>query len=171
MPFKITFSIYEGGKAAPCFTTTDKHYARVEYNERVKKDPWTRLTFDIECIDLTQHEKYVWLVYRVRKAIHKFFNNGRSQEDMKASLKLEEELDQWNARTRMYLNGHPNAMIDEKAKAFFIIVEAWRVKWHKYFACKKNKAVEEAVIKEMKKECFDYEDKIDKYVKQVIGLI
>lgn len=171
MPFKVKFEIYDNQHTAPVFFTYDKLMARVEYNELSNKDPWTRLQFTINPVDLTKHEEYVWLVYQVRKAIHKYYNNGRKYEDLQDSLGKEAKLDQWNAKTRIYLANHPNAQVDEKAKAFFLLVDAWRDKWHKYFSCKKAHAVEKAVLDQMKKECFDYEAQIDKYVKQVIGLI
>ena len=158
MPFKVFFQIYEPGKEGPCFTTTDAKLAKVEYNNRASKPGMalTRMTYTIQLEDLTKHEQYVWLVYQVRQAIRKFFDGGRNHDDLMASIALEKQLDQWNARTRTYLNNHPNAKVDE---------------WHKYFAVKKSKAESDAVIKEMKKECEDYEAQIDKYTKQVIGLI
>jgi hypothetical protein len=173
MPFTVFFNIYEPGKEGPCFTTTDAKLAKVEYNDRTSKPGMalTRMTYTIQLEDLTKHEEYVWLVYQVRRAIRKFFDGGRNHDDFLASMALEKQLDQWNVRTRTYLNNHPNAKVDEKSKAFFLLVEAWRDKWHKYFAVKKSKAEPEAVIKEMKKECEDYEAQIDKYTKQVIGLI
>lgn len=171
MPFKVKFEIYDNQHTAPVFFTYDKLMARVEYNELSNKDPWTRLQFTIELVDLTKHEEYVWLVYQVRKAIHKYYNNGRKYEDLQDSLGKEAKLDQWNTKTRIYLANHPNAQVDEKAKAFFLLVDAWREKWHKFFACKKAHSVDKPVLDQMKKECLDYEKQIDKYVKQVIGLI
>lgn len=170
MPFKVCFKIYEPGKEAPCFTTDNARLARVEFNDRIKKAPWTRMVHDIELIELTKPEEYVWLVYQVRKAIRKYYNEGRKYEDLKDSLAKEAKLDQWNARTRIYLSNHPRAQVDEKRKAFFLLVDKWRDKWHKYFSLKKAHAVEKDVLDEMKKECFDYEKQIDRYVKHVIGL-
>lgn len=172
MPFVVHFKIFEPKKLAPIIQTTDRNYARVEYNALINKEPWSRLEYTVQLVDLTKHEEYVWLVYRVRKAIHTFFNCGRKKEDWDASMALEKQLDQWNARTRFYLNTHPNCQIeDEKAHAFFLLVEKWRDRWHKYFAIKNAKSEPISVVNEMKKECFDYEKQIDKYVKQVIGLI
>lgn len=171
MPFKVKFFIYDNQHTAPVYETLNKSLARVEYNEMFRKNPWVRLEFTIDCIDLTKHEKYVWLVYQVRKAIHKFFNNGRKKEDWDDSMAKEAKLDDWNARTRIYLANHPNAQIGEKEKAFFTLVDTWREKWHKYFTQKKYKGDKDPVVQQMKKECFDYEAQIDKYVKQVIGLL
>lgn len=171
MPFKVKFEIYDNQHTAPVYKTYDRLMARVEYNDMFKKNPWTRLQFTIELVDPTKHEEYVWLVYQVRKAIRKYYNGGRRREDLDDSLAKEAKLDQWNARTRIYLSNHPNAQVDEKGKAFFLLVDAWREKWHKFFACKKAHSVEKPVLDQMKKECKDYEKQIDKYVKQVIGLI
>lgn len=171
MPFTVNFSIFEPGKQAPCFRTSDARLAKVEFDDMKNKMPLARMTYTIQTKDLTKQEEYVWLVYQVRKAIHRFFNGGRKKEDLNASIALEKQLDDWNTRTRFYLNTHPKCQVDEKAKAFFILVEAWREKWHKYFAYKKQTNADPAVVMQMKKECLDYEKQIDKYVKQVIGLI
>lgn len=171
MPFKVKFFIYDNKHTAPVISTDSKDLARAEFNHLLKDDPWVRLEFTVELIDLTKHEKYVWLVYEVRKAIHKYYNCGRKPEDLQDSLAKEAKLDQWNARTRMYLSNHPNCQVGEKEKAFFLLVDGWRDKWHKYFACKKAHSVTDDVLREMKKQCFAYEKEIDKYVKQVIGLL
>ncbi len=173
MPFKVTFRIFEPGKQAPNFTTTDARLANVEYRDRCNKQgcALTRMTTDIECIDLTNPEQYVWLAYRVRKAIQKYFGCGRKKEDFDASMVLEKELDNWNTRTRYYLTTHPKYKPDDdKAFAFFQVVEEWRKLWHQYFAYKKRADKDPAVEQEMKKQCFDFEKQIDKYIKLVIGL-
>lgn len=173
MPFKVKFQIFESGKQAPDFTTYDARLAKVEYRARCNKlgCALTRMTTDIECIDLTKPEKYVWLVYCVRKAIRKYYGEGRKHEDLMASLDLEKQLDNWNTRTRFHLETHPKCRPDdEKAFAFFQIVEKWRNAWHKYFAYKKQPDKDPAIEREMKKQCFDFEIEIDKYVNMVIGL-
>ena len=174
MPFKVKFMIYEPGKQAPCYTTSDAALARVEYNAKVREQGMalSRYVFEITCEDLTKAEEYVWLVYQVRQAIHKYYNQGRKYADLQASLTLEKQLDDWNLRTRTYLNNHPKCQIgDEKAHSFFLLVEKWREKWHKFFACKKAKSEPEEILREMKRECTDYEKEIDMYVKKSIGLV
>lgn len=173
MPFKVKFSIFEPGKAAPVFTTYDAKLAHVEYRHRCNQMgcALTRMTTDIECIDLTKPEQYVWLVYRVRKAIQKYYGQGRKHEDLLASLDLEKQLDNWNTRTRFHLQTHPKCRPDdEKAFAFFEVVEEWRKLWHNYFAYKKRSDKDPAVEREMKKQCFDFEKAIDKYINETIGL-
>lgn len=173
MPFKVKFQIFESGKLAPCLTTYDSRLAHVEYRHMCNQKgcALTRMTTDIECIDLTKPEQYVWLVYRVRKAIQKYYGNGRKREDLDASLALEKELDNWNIRTRFHLQTHPKCKPDdEKAFAFFQVVEQWRNCWHKYFAYKKQADNDPAIEREIKKQCFDFEKQIDKYIKLVIGL-
>lgn len=171
---QVKYEIFCTQKTAPVFTSYDKLQAKVEFDEFIhnsKGDVYRLAQTPMPGEELTKPEEYVLLVYQVRKAIRKFFDGGRNHEDFLASLALEKQLDQWNVRTRTYLNNHPNAKADEKSKAFFLLVEKWRDKWHKYFATKKSKAEPEQVIREMKKECEDYEKQIDKYVKQVIGLL
>ena len=173
MPFKVKFSIFEPGKQAPYFTTFDPRLAHAEYRDHCNKHgcALTRMTTDIECIDLTKPEQYVFLVYKVRKAIQKYYSCGRRREDLQASLTLEKQLDDWNTRTRYHLVTHPKCRPDdEKSFAFFEVVEEWRNVWHKYFAYKKQPDREPAVEREMKKQCFDFEKAIDNYITKTIGL-
>lgn len=173
MPFKVKFSIFEPGKQAPSFTTDDAHLAHIEYKDRCNRQgcAFTRMTTDIECIDLTKPEQYVWLVYRVRKAIQKYYDCGRKREDLLASLDLEKQLDNWNTRTRYHLQTHPKRQPDDdKAFAFFLIVEQWRNAWHKYFTYKKLPDKDPDIEREIKKQCFDFEKQIDKYITKAIGL-
>lgn len=173
MPFKVKFQIFEQGKLAPCFTTFDNRLAHAEYRHRCNQQgcALTCMTTDIECIDLTKPEQYVYLVYCVRKAIQKYYGNGRRREDLLESLDLEKQLDDWNTRTRHHLDTHPKCRPDDdKAFAFFQVVEEWRNLWHKYFAYKKRPDKDPAVEREIKKQCFDFEKEIDKYINLVIGL-
>lgn len=182
MPFKVKFQIFEPGKFAPDFITTDARLANVEYRDRCNKKgcALTRMTTDIECIDLTKPEQYVWLVYCVRNAIQKYYGCGRKREDLQASLDLEKQLDDWNSRTRAYIDSHPGFHTvlsglpaeSEKARhfAFFKVVEEWRKQWHNYFTYKKRPDKDPEVEREIKKSCFDFEKEIDKYIKLTIGL-
>lgn len=173
MPFKVKFQIFEPGKQSPCLTTYDSRLAHVEYRHMCNQKgcALTRMTTEIECIDLTKPEQYVWLVYRVRKAIRKYYGEGRKHEDLMASLDLEGQLDRWNTRTRFHLQTHPKCKPDDdKAFAFFQVVEEWRNAWHRYFEYKKTADKDLNVEREMKKQCFDFEKEIDKYVNLVIGL-
>ena len=182
MPFKVKFQIFEPGKLVPYLTTNDARQAHAAYREHRNKYgcALTRMTTDIECIELTKPEQYVWLVYRVRQAIQKYYGNGRKREDLQVSLDLEKQLDDWNNRTRAYIDIHPGFQTvlsglpakSEKARhfAFFQVVEEWRKQWHKYFAYKKQPDKDQAVEREIKKQCFDFEKEIDKYIKLVIGL-
>ena len=166
MPFKVKFQIFEPGKLAPCFTTHDASLAHAEYRHQCNQKgcALTRMTTDIECIDLTKPEQYVFLVYRVRKAISRFYNGGRKPEDLQASLELERQLDEWNG-----CGMHADS---ERARhfAFFQLVDKWRDKWHRYFNYKRQHDRDEQVVREMYKECIDYEKQIDNFIKQVIGL-
>lgn len=173
MPFKVKFQIFEPGKQVADFVAYDARLANAEYRDRCNKRgcALTRMTYEIECIDLTKPEQYVWLVYRVRKAIQRYYGGGRKREDLDASLALEKELDNWNTRTRFHLLTHPKCKPDDdKAFAFFQVVEQWRDYWHKYFSYKKRPDKDPDVEREIKKQCFDFEKEIDKYIKLVIGL-
>jgi hypothetical protein len=180
MPFKVTYRICSAGKDAPFFTTTDKRLATVEFHEqqRTKGMLSVRMRTDVQPTGrLSKQEEYLWLVYRVRQAIHRYYDRRNkvskqeSSDDLKVSLALESELDKWNARTRFYLQGHPKASHgDEAAFAFFEVVEEWRNCWHKYFAYKRVRDKDLNVEREMKKQCFDYEKAIDEYINKTIGI-
>lgn len=179
MPFKVTYCIYDG-KAAPCFTAADRRVAYVEFQEQQRTKGYlnVRMTTDVKPDgSLSKQEEYLWLVYRVRQAIHRYYDRRgkvtkqESSDDLKVSLALEKELDMWNTRTRFYLQQHPMASHgDEKAFAFFEVVEEWRKCWHKYFSYKKLRDKDPNVEREMKKQCFDFEKAIDEYIKKTIGI-
>lgn len=127
--------------------------------------------------NLTKREQYVWLVYRVLKAIRKYFDErnrvskAQSKVNWDVSLALEKELDQWNVRTRFYLQGHPKSTPDDPAAfAFFEVVELWREEWHKYFSYKNRKDKDPDVANEMYRKCTQMETEIKKYVRLVIGI-
>lgn len=177
MPFVVTFKIYDPGKQAPKFQTRDRKLAYCQWRADQQKEPMVRMVPEVTCVGLTNSEKYVWLVYRVLKAIRKYYDErGRvskeiSEENLKASLALEKELDNWNTRTRFYLQGHPKSTPDSKeAFAFFQLVEAWRKRWHEYFRYKKLKDKDPKWEKQLKQDCFDMEKEIKNYVRFVIGL-
>lgn len=179
MPFKVRFDIYESGKGAPCYSGHNRELAYIELEDLRNKNGYLKYSMkcDITLADLTKPEKYVWLVYQVRQAINRYYSERKhvtpeqSLENLQASLTLEKQLDDWNTRTRCYINSHPKASHgDEKDFSFFLIVEEWRTLWHKYFAYKKLSNKDQAVQHEMYKQCRDFEKQIDNYVKQVIGL-
>lgn len=177
MPFKVKYRIYEPGKQAPCLETSDRVYAYLEWKDRCSKEPMMRMVHEVTPENLTKPEQYVWLVYRVLKAIRKYYDERsraskeQNQENLRVSLALEKELDQWNVRTRFYLQGHPKSTPDDpKAFAFFEVVEMWRAEWHKYFAYKKQKDKDVLVEREMYKKCTQMEKEIKKYVRLVIGI-
>lgn len=179
MPFKVRYRIFHGTAIAPILDTTDKRLARVEFRNYQETKGYLEYRMETEVVpeQMTKPEEYVWLVYRVLKAIRKYYDERnrvpkeQSDDNLKVSLALESELDKWNARTRFYLQGHPKSRPDdEKAFAFFQVVEEWRILWKKYFLYKKRKDKDPAVEREMKKQCFDFEKEIKKYVNMVIGL-
>lgn len=77
MPFKVTYRICSAGKDAPFFTTTDKRLATVEFHEqqRTKGMLSVRMRTDVQPTGrLSKQEEYLWLVYRVRQAIHRYYD-------------------------------------------------------------------------------------------------
>lgn len=179
MPFKVTYSLYEPDKVGAVLTTTDAKFARLELAGMQAKPELqlSHMTTDVELVEPTKPEEYTYLVYTVRKAIkHYYAQRGHvpkevEQQNLKASLALEKKLDLWNATTRFYLQRHPKSTPDDpQAFAFFQLVEAWRNKWHQYFAYRRDAKSDKRVLQMMRRECQDYETQIDNYVKQTIGI-
>lgn len=180
MPFKVNFKIFEPGKEAPVFQTFDRTMAYVEWNARKAKygaDPMARMVPDVTYIAGNSQDEYVWLVYRVIKAIRKYYDERnvvpkeQSSENLRVSLALEKELDRKNASTRVYIRQHPNMKPDnEAAFAFFEVVEAWRNRWHEYFRYKKLRDKDSKWEKKLRDDCFAMEKEIKNYIRHIIGL-
>ena len=173
MPFKVRYDIYEPNKQAPCIQTFDRMYAWAELNDRQRKPGMalTRMTTTVIPEELTKSERYLYLVYQVRSLQKRYWANGKQHDDLLESLAKEKELDNRNTKIRYHLETHPKYRIDDQESfAFFQIVEAWRDKWKHYFAYKRQQNKDDAVQREMYKECRDYEAKIDEYIKKTIGL-
>jgi len=174
MPFKVRFHIYAPGKLAPDFSTDDRRLAYVELNARRAKhgQAMTRMSADVQPVEpLTKGEQFVLQIWEIRKAMHKYYNCGRRHEDMLASIALESALDKQIKSARAFLDSHPGYPVkDEKAHAFFLIVEAWREAWHERKRFSQKRGYDLQVYKEMTRKIRDYESKIDMYIKGTIGL-
>ena len=175
MPFKVKYCIFQEGMPAPYMTTFDYTMARVEWGGRTQdmKKGIPRLQQTVELTgETTPAERYLFLVYEVRHLQRKYFNGGRDKEVFKQALEKERELDLWNSRNRFHLQGHPKfTPSDQKAFAFFEVVEEWRKLWKEYFAYKKQRDADPAVVKERSKQCRDFEKTIDQYIKHEIKLL
>lgn len=184
MPIKVKYTIRCSGKIAPYKSTFDPVYARTQLSTLQRKaQPGEMFYYTTEVSaqePMTKAERYLMLVYEVRRLIKRYFDNGRKKEDLEASLAKESELDHWNARTRSYIDSKPgfesllsNLPADsEKGRhfAFFQVVEEWRRAWKEYHRYKKQKDKNPAVEREMKKKCYDFERTIDNYIKQTLHL-
>ena len=179
MPFKVQFDIYEPGKVGPVVQTYNRAIAYVELNSRQQKTGYemTRMVTTVTPIDLDGPETFLYLVYRVRKSQKRYWAyKGRVDKEteqgyLKEATGLEKELDGKITNARFYLQGHPKSTPSNKdAHAFFLIVEAWREKFKAYFKYKRQKDYDKNVANEMRKECVDYEKKIDDYCRKKIGL-
>ena len=161
MPFKVKFSIYEPGKQ-------DRKLAYVELNAMRARQGMatTRMTADVEAVEpMTKAERFALQLWEIRKAQHKYYNGGRRQEDLLTSIELERALDKKIAADRKFIDAHPGRPVkDQKAYAFFLVVEEWRSTWQE------RKRYGNRVYREMTRKLRDYETKIDSYIKEVIGL-
>lgn len=174
MPFKVRFDIRSKKQVA--VTTYDRAYAYIKYNQYFKDDVCTQMTRTVEPIDLTGPEKFLWMVFQARDAQRRYYDNRNgvykelAHDFMMEAIELEKKLDLKIAESRVYLDRHPKAQTDEKQLAFFLIVEKWREKRKQYHLYRKQSDAEKLVIFQMKRECEDYENKIDKYIQKNIGL-
>ena len=174
MPFIVKFSIYEPGKQAPCICTQDRKYAYIELNAMRRKPgmAMTRMTADVWAEEpLTKAERFALQLWEIRKAMHKYYNGGRNHEDMLASIELETALDRKIKADREFIDSHPGRPVkDQKAYAFFLIVEEWRSTWRARKKLSLHKHYDQHIYREMTRKLRDYEAKIDSYIKEVIGL-
>lgn len=179
MPFTVKHMIWEPGKQAPMLTTENRALAYIEFGNLRRKRGMelARLTHEVIPVNLTGPEKFLYLVYRTRKAQEVYWS-AKAQKlpsevlegHRKIAMQLEKELGLKIADTRYYLDRHPKSQHDEMAYNFFIVVEAWLDKFKRYFVYKRQLNMEPDVARQMKKECEDMQDKIDKYINKNIGL-
>lgn len=174
MPFIVKFSIYEPGKTAPCLSTKDRKYAYIELNAMRQKPGMalTRMSADVQTVEpLTKAERFALQLWEIRKAMHKYYNGGRKHEDMLASMELESALDKKIKADREFIDSHPGRPVkDQKAYAFFLVVEEWRKTWRERKRYSQTNGYDHQVYREMTRKLRDYEAKIDSYIKEVIGL-
>ena len=174
MPFKVRFDIRS--KMLVAVQTYDRFYAYLKYNEYFKKDVCTQMIRTVEPIDLTGPEKFLWLVCQARDAQRRYYDNRNgthkelAHDFMMEAIEQEKKLDLKIAEARCYIDRHPKAQKDEKEYSFFLIVEKWREKRKEYHRYRKQSDAEKPIIFQMKRECEDYENKIDKYIQKNIGL-
>lgn len=175
MPFRTKYQIY-GRLAAPVLSTTDKTMARVEwynYLRNLQLHGIHRLVQTVEPVgELTKGEAYLYLVYRVRKAWRKYHDGGRKQEDRDEAQQLDAELDQWNFRTKVYIESHPDYKPrDQQGYDFYVVVQAWRDSWKERSRYSGRMTCDKMVLQEMSRECRQLEKQIDSYIKTKLNLI
>lgn len=174
MPIKVQYDIYDTQHKAPIISTSDRTMASIEFNDLLRKggDLYRLQQTPIADGALTKAEEYLMLVYRVRKLWNQYFNQGRDQEVLKTSLEQEKKLDDWNKRTKSFIDSHPGYKpADPKSHAFYVLVSGWREAWKDRKRYSKQKGCDEDILKELSRKCRDFEKQIDKYVKDNLGLI
>lgn len=175
MAIRTKYSIYVLGKDAPILSTYDRVMAYVEFNDHIRNPKG--LLYRMEQAPepdgaLTSSEKYLLLVYRVRKLMRKYFDGGRKHEDMLISLDYEAKLDKWNKKTKEYLDSHPGYKPeDEQAHAFYQLVSAWREAWHAKKKYANVKDCSETLLAEMRRKSNQLQGQVDKYIKEKLQLI
>ena len=175
MPIKVQYDIYDTQHKAPLVSTMDRTIASIEFHELLRRggDLYRLQQTPIADGALTKQEEYLMLVYRVRKLWKQYFEQGRSQEVLKASLEEEKKLDDWHKRiSALSQNSNgPLVIKDRESFNFYIVVRGWREAWKDRKRYSKQKDYDEDILKELGKKCRDYEKQIDKYVKDKLGLI
>jgi len=172
---KTRYDLRSNRKKAVLIRSYDLFYVTVERDNAQRAAAPGEIIFinaTVEPVEpLTAPERFILLVYDVRQLIRAYYDHGRRQEDLQASLAKEKTLDHWIARTRQYLDTHvlkPDNATDPYS--FFILVEQWRKTWHEYFSYKKQKDKDPQVESEIKKKSFDLERSIDAYITQALHL-
>lgn len=175
MPIKTRYEIFSIDKKPAILSTYDRLLATVEFNERMRRgDGFYRMQQTPEADGaLTKPEEYLLLVYRVRKLWRQYFDQGRDHAVLLKSVEEEKKLDDWNARTRRFLDTHLSVMDGKTTErfGFFIVVEGWRKAWKERKAYARRKDCDEAVLSEISKKCRHFEKEIDKYIKDKLQLI
>lgn len=175
MPIKTTYEIYNSHHLAPQYNTSDKALAYAEYMALIRKggDVYRLVQTPMADGALTKAEEYLMLVYNVRKLWKQYFNQGRNQEVLKASIEEEKKLDDWHKRVSVLSknNNTPLPIKDREAFDFFIVVRGWREAWKDRKNYSKRRDCDEDILKEMSKKCRDFEKQIDKYISNKLGLI
>lgn len=175
MPIKVQYEIFDSRHKAPVLSTFDRTVASIEFNDLLRKggDVYRLQQTPMPDGALTKQEEYLMLVYRVRKLWKQYFNQGRSQEVMMASLEQEKKLDDWNTRTAAFISSHPDYTIkmNDKAFSFYLVVSEWRKAWKERKRYKGNASCDQDVLKEIGKKCRDFEKQIDEYISKSLGLI
>ena len=163
---KTRYDLRSNRKKAVLISSYDLFYVKTERDNAQRAAAPGEIIFidaTVEPVEpLTAPERFLLLVYEVRQLIRAYYDHGRRQEDLQASLAKEQTLDHWIARTRQYLDTHaPKPDNATDPYSFFILVEQWRKTWHEYFAYKKQKDKDPQVESEIKKKSFDLESSID----------
>lgn len=175
MPFKVQYEIFDSKHKAPVLSTFDRTVASIEFNDLIRRggDVYRMVQTPMADGALTKQEEYLMLVYRVRKLWKQYFDQGRSQEVLLASLEKEKELDDWNKRVSAASQNStvPLPIKDREAFNFFIVVRGWREAWAERKRYKGNASCDQQVLKEISKKCRDFEKKIDEYIKDKLQLI
>ena len=179
MPFKVQYEIFENKHQAPDYQTYDYTMAVVEWQDR-KRNPrgmmWSIQQTVIPDGTLTKPEEYLLLVYRVRKLTIQYKNNGMKDADKRVLMDHVRRLDKWNRQTRDFLNTHCKMMDAETTKrmSFFILVEAWRDAYYErqqYSNAADRGGYDANVFREMTRKIRQFEQEIDKYIKDKLQLI
>ncbi len=172
MPIRVRYDIFDGIRKAPVFTTSDRHLALIERDDYIRKGKGIyRIQTIVIPDNMNKSEQFLYLVYEVRQLQHRYFGQGRDKNVFAQALGKEKELDDWNARTSNFLASHTNYKpADAKAHAFFLLVVRWRRIWKSYFSYKKRSDADPDIVRERGRECRDYEEKIDNYIKQALAL-
>lgn len=175
MPFKTKYEIF-GRIKAPVVSTYDKRIARIEWNSYLRNPHAQGLHRMVQTVEpdgqLSKSEEYLYLVYRVRKMWRKYHDCGRNKEDWEEATKLDSELDTWNLRTMIYVEGHPGFKpADEESYSFYTIVKTWRETWKERKRYSGHLNCDKQILQEMGRKCRDLERQIDGYIKRKFNLL
>lgn len=175
MPIIVQYDIFDSQHKAPLLSTRDRSMAYVEFQSLIHKGDSLYRMVQTPIADgaLTKSEEYLMLVYRVRKLWRQYFDHGRDQEVLKASIEQEKKLDNWHKRISALSQNSTNPLHikDREAFDFYIVVRGWREAWLDRKRYSRQKDYDPQILSEINKKCRDFEKKIDKYIKDKLQLI
>lgn len=167
----VIMCIPRGGHPYPVYNSVIKEDAMRECTQRNKYDTnkglfYVQTIYPIALMKQANLDNFIQQVAEVRMHEKKFWNEGRSKEELNISLDLESKLDKYLDHCKAVAAAHPEHKPQPEAKAFFDLIDKWRTKSKEYFKYKKQRDCEPEVVRERLKEVKAMEKAIDDVITQ-----
>ena len=111
-------------------------------------------------------EYFIALVRSCRYYENQYWHNGRSQDNMRQAIALERRINDYVASCRKKLSTMPAYKPEPAAKAFFDLIENWRLRTREYYHMRKESKSDPRLLKEILKHCRQMEQQIDTFISE-----